>query len=246
MAGNDSGMFQFPPEGTLVEVGFTGGRPDKPFVRQTMPEGTSLPDVKPGEQLQQQRAEVSQRVTQAGDWERQTDQAIRETSMSREVKADTETRELVSRETTVKATDKTTVIGTSSLMAGAIQHVTTGSYSMAAQQSQLITVGGDTETDVTGSAAIKVGLALTEKIGQLRQSIAGTRQEIIAPVVWIGSEKINVAQLMLDTVALMQQLAEQLASHTHPSTGQPTNSSAIAQSGQQAAALSKKYSPVIG
>ncbi|MDE8559042.1 hypothetical protein [Pantoea vagans] len=138
----------------------------------------------------------------------------------------------------VKVTDRTTVIGTASLMAGALQHVTTGSYSVAAQQSQLITVGGNAETDVTGSAAIKVGQALTEKIGQLRQSIAGTRQEIIAPVVWIGSEKINVAQLMLDTVALVQQLADQLARHTHPSTGQPTNSSAIA--------LTTKYSPVIG
>lgn len=237
MAGNDSGMFQFPPEGTLVEVGFTAGRPDKPFVRQTMP------DVKPGEQLQQQRAEVSQQVTQAGDWERKTDQAIRETSMSREVKADTETRGLVSRETTVKATDRTTVIGTASLMAGAIHHVTTGSYSVAAQQNQLITVGCNAESDITGNVAIKVGQALTEKIGQLRQSIAGTRQEIIAPVVWIGSEKINVAQLMLDTVALVQQLADQLASHTHPSTGQPTNSSAIAQSGQQAAASVRNIPP---
>jgi hypothetical protein len=64
---NDSGMFQFPPEGTLVEIAFTGGRPDKPFVRQTVPEGTSLPDIQPGEQLQQQRAEVSQRVTQVGN-----------------------------------------------------------------------------------------------------------------------------------------------------------------------------------
>ncbi|PPC71278.1 hypothetical protein C1Y42_14425 [Pantoea sp. ICBG 985] len=246
MAGNDSGMFQFPPEGTLVEVGFTGGRPDKPFVRQTMPEGTSLPDVKPGEQLQQQREEVSQRVTQAGDWERKTDQAIRETSMAREVKADSETRELVSRTTTIKATDKTTVLGTASLMAGAVQQVTTGSYSMAAQGDQLITVGGSAETDITGTAAITVGQALTEKIGQLRQSIAGTRQEIIAPVVWIGSAQINVAQLMLDTVALVEQLANQLASHTHPDTGQPTNSAAIAQSGQQAAALNTKYSPVIG
>jgi len=166
--------------------------------------------------------------------------------MSREVKADTEKRELVSRETTVKATDMITVIGTASLMAGAIQHVTTGSYSVVAHQSRLIIMGGNEETDVTGSAAIKVGQALTEKIGQLCQSIAGTRQEIIAPVVWIGSKKINVAQLMPDTVALVQQLADQLASHTHPSTGQPTNSSAIAQSSQQAAALSKKYSPVIG
>lgn len=103
---NDSGMFQFPPEGTLVEIAFTGGRPDKPFVRQTVPEGTSLPDIQAGEQLQQQRAEVSQRVTQAGDWVRQTDQTISETSMVRMVKADSEQRELVSRETTIKATDK--------------------------------------------------------------------------------------------------------------------------------------------
>lgn len=49
MAGNDSGMFQFPPEGTLVEVAFTGGRPDKPFIRQTLPDGASLPDIKPDE-----------------------------------------------------------------------------------------------------------------------------------------------------------------------------------------------------
>jgi len=76
-------------------------------------------------------------------------------------------------------------------MAGAIQHVTTGSYSMATQQSQLITVGGNAETDVTVSVTINVGQALTEKIGQLRQSIAGARQEIIAPVGWIGSAKIT-------------------------------------------------------
>lgn len=246
MAGNDSGMFQFPPEGTLVEVGFNGGRPDKPFVRQTVPDGTSLPDVKPGEQLQQQREEVSQRVTQAGDWERKTDQAIRETSMAREVKADTESRELVSRETLIKASDKTSVLGTATLLAGAIQQVATGDFSTGIKGNQLTTVGGDAETDITGGAAITVGKALSEKVGQLRQSIAGARQEIIAPVVWIGSQQINVAQLMLDTVELVQQLADQLASHTHPSTGQPTNSEAIAQSGQRATALREKYSPVIG
>ncbi|ERK18183.1 hypothetical protein L579_1503 [Pantoea sp. AS-PWVM4] len=216
MAGNDSGMFQFPPEGTLVEVGFNGGRPDKPFVRQTVPDGTSLPDIKPGEQLQQQREEVSQRVTQAGDWERKTDQAIRETSMAREVKADTESRELVSRETTVKATDKTTVLGTASLLAGAIVQVTTGDFSLGVKGKHLVSVAGDMETDVTGKTAVTVGKELVEKVGQLLQSIAGTRQEIIAPVVWIGSAQINVAQLMLDTVSLVQQLAEQLASHTHP------------------------------
>jgi len=185
-------------------------------------------------------------VTRAGDWVRKTDQAIRETSMAREVKADTETRELISRQTTIKATDKVTVLGTASLMAGAIQQVTTGRYSMATQRDLLLTVGGNSAADITGNAASTVGQQLAEKIGQLRQSIAGTRQEIIAPVVWIGSAQINVAQLMLDTVALVQQLAGQLASHTHPDTGQPVNSAVIVQSGQQAAALAEKYSPVIG
>ncbi|OPB25728.1 MULTISPECIES: hypothetical protein [Enterobacter cloacae complex] len=245
MAGNDSGMFQFPPEGTLVEIAFTGGRPDKPFVRQTVPEGTSLPDIQPGEQLQQQRAEVSQRVTQAGDWVRQTDQTISETSMARVVKSDTEQRELVSRETTVKATDKLTVLGTSTLLAGAIQQVCTGDYSQAVNN-RVTSIGGNDETDIAGSQTVTTGKDLIEKIGQIRKSVAAVQQQIIAPVVWIGSGTINVAQLMLDTLDVVKELAEQTASHTHSNTGAPTNAGAIRNTGTKADTLNGKYSPVIG
>lgn len=245
MAGNDSGMFQFPPEGTLVEIGFTGGRPDKPFVRQTVPDGTSLPDIQPGEQLQQQRAEVSQRVTQAGDWVRQTDQTISETSMARVVKADTEQRELVSRETTIKATDKVTVLGTSTLMAGAIQQVCTGDYSQAVNN-RVASVNGNDDTDIAGTQTVTTGKDLIEKIGQIRKSVAAVQQQIIAPVVWIGSGSINVAQLMLDTLDVVKELAEQTASHSHSNTGTPTNAAAIRNTGTKADTLNSKYSPVIG
>lgn len=246
MAGNDSGMYQFPPEGTLVEVAFTDGRPDKPFIRQTVPDGTSLPDIKPGEQLQQQRAEVSQRVTQAGDWVRQTDQTISETSMARTIKADTESRELVSRETTIKATDKTSVIGTSTLMAGAIQQVSTGKFSQAIQGSRLATVGGSDEMAIAENVTVTIGKNLTEQIGQIRKSVAAVQQQIIAPVVWIGSGSINVAQLMLDTLEVVKQLAELTASHTHSNTGTPTNAGDIRSTGTKADTLNGKYSPVIG
>lgn len=245
MAGNDSGMFQFPPEGTLVEIGFTGGRPDKPFVRQTVPDGTSLPDIQPGEQLQQQREEVSQRVTQAGDWVRKTDQTISETSMARVIKADTEQRELVSRETTVKATDKITVIGTSTLLAGAIQQVCTGDFSQA-MSNRVTSIDGDDESDIAGSKTVTVGKDLIEKIGQIRKSVAAAQQQIIAPVVWIGSGTVNVAQLMLDTLDVLKELAEQTASHTHSNTGTPTNAAAIRNTGTKADTLNAKYSPVIG
>lgn len=238
MAGGESGMFQFPTPGTLVEVGFNGGRPDKPFVRQTLAQGNSLPAVKYGEQLQQQRDGVSQRVTVAGDWERQTDQVIRETSMSRVITADDETRTLVARETTVQATDKTTVLGKATLLAGAIQQIAQGDYSLATQANYVASVQGNAETSVVGQ--------LIEKVGQLRSSVAATRQEVIAPVVWIGSQAINVCQLMLDTLDVVKQLAELTAAHTHSNTGAPQNAAAIKATGTSAATLKTKYDPVIG
>ncbi len=253
MAGNDSGMFQFPPEGTLVEVAFTGGRPDKPFIRQTLPDGTSLPDIKPGEQLQQQRAEVSQRVTQAGDWVRQTDQTISETSMARTVKADTERRELVSRETTVKATDKITVLGTATLMAGAIQQVSAGDFSQAVKGNRLASITGNEETEIAGQQSTKVagamnvdvGGTLTEKIAALRKSVAAGGQQIMGPTVHIGSEGVNTLTMMLDTIDLLAELAQQCASHSHPSVGTPTNAAAFNQTAAKAGQTRSKYQNII-
>lgn len=253
MAGNDSGMFQFPPEGTLVEVAFTGGRPDKPFIRQTLPDGTSLPDVKPGERLQQQRTEVSQRVTQAGDWVRQTDQTISETSMARTVKADTEQRDLVSRETTVKATDKTTVLGTATLMAGAIQQVSAGDYSLAVKGNRLASIEGNDEADITGKQSTKVagavdvdvGGTLTEKIAALRKSVAAGGQQIMGPTVHIGSESVNTLTMMLDTIDLLAELAQQCASHSHSGVGTPTNAGAFTQTAEKAGQTRSKYQKII-
>ncbi|TPG61488.1 hypothetical protein [Ewingella americana] len=246
MAGSESGMFQFPPVGTLVEVGFNEGRPDKPFVRQTMAQGNSLPAVKPGEQLQQQRDGVSQRVTVAGDWERQTDQTISESSMRRVIQADEETRTLVTRETTIQATDKTIVLGTYKLLAGAVQQVAQGDFCLATQANYVASIQGNATTDVGGDNTVNVVGQLVEKVGQLRSSVAAVRQEVIAPVVWIGSQSINVCQLMLETLDVVKQLAELTAAHTHSNTGTPQNAATITSTGAKATELKTKYDPIIG
>ena len=246
MAGSESGMFQFPPVGTVVEIAFEGGRPDKPFIRQTLSQGNTLPDIKPGEQLQQQRQEVSLRITQDGSWQRQTDQTISESSMHRQVTADSEKRELITRDTTIQATDKTVVLGTATLLAGAVQQIADGDYSIAAKGSLVGSVGKNMELDITENATIGIGQKLVEKIGQIRQSLAGQKQEIIAPVVWIGSEEINVAQLMIDTLDVVKELAELTAAHTHANTGAPNNANAIGGTAKRSDGLKEKYSPVIG
>jgi len=96
------------------------------------------------------------------------------------------------------------------------------------------------------SQTVTTGKDLIEKIGQIRKSVAAVQQQIIAPVVWIGSGTINVAQLMLDTLDVVKELAEQTASHTHSNTGTPINADAIKGMGTQADILAGKYSPVIG
>lgn len=238
MAGNESGMFQYPPVGSMVEIAFENGRADKPFIRQVLSHGNTLPDIKPGEQLQQQRQEVSQRVTQDGTWHRQTDQKIIEESMHREVKTDTENRTVIARETTVQATDKTTVIGTSTLMAGAIMQIAEGDFSQATQANKVVAVGKNMTVDV--------GQKLEEKIGAVRSSIAGAMQKIMAPVVYLGNEQLNVMQCMLDTLDVVNELATLTASHTHNNTGSPLNASAISNTGTKSTGLKQKYSPVIG
>lgn len=246
MAGGESGLFQYPPVGTVVEIAFESGRPDKPFIRQTLSQGNTLPDIQPGEQLQQQRQEVSQRITQDGSWQRQTDQTISESSMHRQVTADTEQRTLVTRNTTIQATDKTMVLGTATLLAGAIQQIADGDYSIASKGSFVASINQNANIDIAEDATLTVGQKLIEKVGALKQSIAGTKQEIIAPVVWIGSQEINVAQLMIDTLDIVKELAELTASHSHHNTGMPLNANAIKGTASKSVGLKEKYQPVIG
>ncbi|MGY4028288.1 hypothetical protein ACW5WQ_20485, partial [Aeromonas rivuli] len=65
--GPEQGLLQFPIEGSLVELGFAFGRADRPFIRTVLGSGWPLPDIAPGEQLQQQRAEVFSRTDTVGN-----------------------------------------------------------------------------------------------------------------------------------------------------------------------------------
>ncbi|CDG22668.1 protein of unknown function [Xenorhabdus poinarii G6] len=100
--------------------------------------------------------------------------------------------------------------------------------------------------DVGKNATVEIGQKLIEKVGQIKQSIAGEQQQIIAPVVWIGSQQINVAQLMIDTLDVVKELAELTAAHTHHNTSPPENASAIRNTAYKSDGLKRKYSPVIG
>ncbi|NHB87200.1 hypothetical protein [Photorhabdus tasmaniensis] len=252
LAGAEGGLFQYPAAGTLVEIGFADGRPDKPMIRQTLPAGQALPAIKPGEQLQQQRAGVSQRVTTEGSWQRQTDQEIQETSARRIITSDEESRTTTQRTATIQGNDSTTVIGTATLMAGAVIHISTGDYSQATSANMLIKCKNSTkEVEQNQKKQIgrddekTVGGALTEKIAGIRRSVAATH-ELIGSSVRLGSDSLNVLTLLTDILDVVDELAKASASHTHSNTGAPTNAGSMTAIAGKTRALAKKYGNFIG
>ncbi|MCG9964040.1 hypothetical protein [Shewanella cutis] len=72
-AGNKAGRLEPPAIGSIVEIGFAYGRPDKPFIRTILPFGWDLPAIKAGESRTQTREGVYQHIDDVGNFYSVTD-----------------------------------------------------------------------------------------------------------------------------------------------------------------------------
>ncbi|EDP59428.1 hypothetical protein [Vibrio sp. AND4] len=84
--GDHAGRLEPPAIGSVVEIGFMFGQPDKPFIRCVLPLGFKLPGIKEGESRYQQRKGVYQLIDQKGNFERKTDQADRLECLTQQIK----------------------------------------------------------------------------------------------------------------------------------------------------------------
>ena len=73
-----------------------------------------------------------------------------------------------------------------------------------------------------------VGGDMQERIEGLRKSVAAVSQRLVAPKTWMGSEGVNVLQVLCDLLDLVQQMNAQLAIHTHGTTPVPSNAAMFA------------------
>ncbi|MGI2101916.1 hypothetical protein ACRN9O_14075 [Shewanella oncorhynchi] len=72
-AGDKAGRLEPPAIGSIVEIAFAYGRPDKPFIRCVLPFGWDLPAIKAGESRTQTREGVYQHIDDAGNFFSVTD-----------------------------------------------------------------------------------------------------------------------------------------------------------------------------
>jgi len=145
------------------------------------------------------------------------------------------------------------LLGTATLLAGAVQHVASGDYAIGVGGNYVASVKGDAQTEISGQQTSKVtgnintetGGTLTEKIAALRKSVAAGGQQVIGPTVHIGSEGVNALTMMLETIDLLAELAQQCATHTHSGTGAPLQAGAFSQTATKAGSTRSKYSKII-
>lgn len=238
MGGQEAGMFGFPEEGTTVVVSFAYGLPHKPFIQQILPHGLSLPRVPKGDQVWQHSEACQQRVDADGNWLRQTDGKIQDKALEREVESLINTERYQSHTTSVDDHSTESVGGVKKIEAlGALKLLSGGSASLASIDDLHQATGRDLNLVVAQKHNAMVGGDMQEQIQGVRRSVTKVSQHLQAPKTWLGSEGVNVLQVLSDLLDIVEQMNVALGVHTHGSSPTPSNAAEYDQAGISAARL---------
>lgn len=245
MGGQEAGMFGFPEEGTTVVVSFAYGLPHKPFITQILPHGLSLPRVPKGDQVWQHSEACQQRIDADGNWLRQTDGKIQDKAIEREVEAMQNTERYQSHNRTVDDHSTESVGGIKQIEAlGVLKLLSGGSASLAAVDDLHQATGRDLNLVIGRKHNATVGGDMEERIQGMRESVAGVSQWLVAPKTWLGSEGVNVLQVLCDLLDLVQQMNSQIAVHVHASSPAPNNAAVFTLASATAKQQVAKLTPI--
>ncbi|MQT84984.1 hypothetical protein GHN92_10400 [Pseudomonas sp. FSL R10-2964] len=243
--GDEMGMFAFPHEGTQVVVCFAYGLPSSPYIQTILPHGLSLPKVPKGDHVWQHSDAVQQRVDADGNWLRLTDGKIRDHSLEREVEAlgNSEKYQSHTREVENHSTEEVGGIKRINAL-GALKLNSAGTATLAALDDMHQATGRDLNLVVGKTHNASVGGDMQEKIAGLRKSVSAVSQRLVAPKNHVGSESVNIFRVLCDTLDLIEQMATELASHTHGPSPVPTQAAAFAADAITAGLLSAELGSV--
>jgi len=237
--GQEAGFFGFAEEGTAVVVCFAYGLPHKPFIQTVLPHGLSLPRVPKGDQVWQHSEACQQRVDADGNWLRQTDGRIQDKAVERQVEALDNTERYQNHTAEVDDHSTESVGGIKKVEAlGALKLLSGGSANLAALDDLNQATGRDLNLVVGQKLNATIGGDMQERIQGIRHSIA--------PQTWLGSEGVNVLQVLCDLLDLVEAMNTQLAGHIHVPgpTPSPGDASGFNDKASIAATLAGKLKPI--
>ncbi|WP_193166257.1 hypothetical protein [Microbulbifer hainanensis] len=218
-AGTERDALAFPESGTVVELAFAFGQPNQPFIRTVLSRGVGVPAIDRDEQLWQQSEAVRQKIDAGGHWLRETLGDIQEDSLRRILSAAENLEAYGTEHKQVREHSVEEIAGAKIIEAlGALRLLSGGTLNVSALDNLNLT----TASDINSTA----GRDLKERVGNVRDSLAKPRQEVKVEVedggtLWLGSETVNVLQVLSDLISVVSSLAGTLKSHSHAVNGAP-------------------------
>jgi hypothetical protein len=127
---------------------------------------------------------------------------------------------------------------------GALKLLSGGSASLAAVDDLHQATGRDLNLVVGQKLNATVGGDVQERIEGLRKSVVGVSQRLQAPKTWLGSEGVNVLQVLCDLLDLVQEMNLQLTEHTHGPSPTANNAEEFLKLGAEVKGLSVQLDPI--
>jgi hypothetical protein len=91
-----------------------------------------------------------------------------------------------------------------------------------------------------------VGGDMQERIQGLRNSVTAIGQRLQAPKTWLGSEQVNVLQVLCDLIDLVELMNTSIATHKHGPTPPPDNAGEFSAHAGTARVMAGKLKPITG
>jgi len=127
---------------------------------------------------------------------------------------------------------------------GALKLLSGGSASLAAVDDLHQATGRDLNLVVGRKHNVTVGGDMEEAIEGLRESVSLVSQRLVSPKNYIGSEGVNIFQVVCELLNLVQRMNTQMASHTHGPTPKPGNAADFMNNSMDAGLLEKNLKKI--
>lgn len=127
---------------------------------------------------------------------------------------------------------------------GALKLLSGGSASLAAVDDLHLATGRDLNLVVGQTHNAAVGGDMREQIQGMRESVAVIGQRLVAGKTWLGSEAVNVLQVLCDLIDLLGQMNTGIAAHKHGPSPPPDKAAEFTTHAASAMTLGTLLTPI--
>jgi hypothetical protein len=201
--GNERGFFAMPQKGTIVELAWLNGSPERPFIRSVLGDRQALPWIDEHTMAWQQDESTKQTVDGSGNWNRETPATITDKSHTRKIDAQEKIETLGNEIKRILQHSLEDIDGIKRIEAGAI-------HSLSMSVSNILALGSinlvSTE-HITRSATKNIADKAAENLSQDAKNIkqlAETNLELIAAKIHLGKDGENLLAVFSEFMQAVQ------------------------------------------